>query len=328
VRPEPQRSRFLVPALILLLLAQSALIGWWFSGRQVSLAPAVSQSGGLTVTSEPAGAAVSVDGAAHGTTPVTLKLSAGPHEVAVGEGSARWTQTLTVKGGADASVHIVQTGTAAAALGVPDLGTLEITTEPPGLAVSVDGTPRGASPVSVTDLSPGTHEVAVTRGASLVRRIVAVEAGVPTAVLISTQAEGIASGWLTVAAPVTVQIFENGVLIGNSDAARLLLPVGRHELEFANDTFAYRVRRTVQITARQAAALSLEPVTGTLSVNAQPWAEVWIDGRRIGETPIGNLALPIGNHDLLVRHPQLGERRQTVAVGASGPSRVGIDLRQ
>jgi serine/threonine-protein kinase len=69
-------------------------------------------------------------------------------------------------------------------------------------------------------------------------------------------------------------------------------------------------------------------MTGTLSVNAQPWAEVWVDGQRIGETPIGNLSLPIGHHELVVRHPQLGERRQTVAVGANGPSRIGIDLRR
>ena len=34
-----------------------------------------------------------------------------------------------------------------------------------------------------------------------------------------------------------------------------------------------------------------------------------------------------GNHDVVVRHPQLGERRRTVAVGASGPTRVGIDMR-
>jgi PEGA domain len=327
-QPDRDRSRLLIPALILLVLAQSILIGWWWiAGRPLSAAQPVGESAAVTVTSEPAGAAVSVDGVAQGATPVTLELSAGPHQVTVGEGSAGWTETLAVKAGVESSVHVARPRTAAAP-DVPDVGTLEITTEPPGLQVTVDGTPRGASPVSVTDLSPGSHEVAVARGSSFVRRVVAVEAGVPTAVLISTQAEGIASGWLTVSGPVPVQIFENGALIGTSDAARLLLPVGRHKLEFTNDTFGYRVRQTVQITARQAATLSLEPVTGTLSVNAQPWAEVWVDGRRIGETPIGNLSLPIGNHELTVRHPQLGERRQTVAVGANGPSRVGIDLRQ
>jgi hypothetical protein len=329
VDSDRERSRYLIPALLLLVLAQSLLIGWWWiAGRPLSPTQPAGQSAAMTVTSEPAGAAVSVDGATRGTTPLTLELSAGPHQLTVGEGGARWTETLAVKPGVESSVHVVGPRTAVAATAVPDVGTLEITTEPPGLQVTVDGTPRGASPISVTDLSPGTHEVAVTRGSSLVRRTVAVEAGVPTAVLISTQAEGIASGWLTVRGPVPVQIFENGALIGTSDTARLLLPVGRHDLEFVNETFGYRVRQTVQITARQAAALALEPMTGTLSVNAQPWAEVWVDGQRIGETPIGNLSLPIGHHELVVRHPQLGERRQTVAVGANGPSRIGIDLRR
>jgi hypothetical protein len=80
--------------------------------------------------------------------------------------------------------------------------------------------------------------------------------------------------------------------------------------------------------AGQSATLALEPANGTLSVNAQPWGEVWLDGRRIGETPIGNLPIPIGTHELVVRHPQFGERRRTVSVGVNTPARVGIDLRQ
>jgi len=88
------------------------------------------------------------------------------------------------------------------------------------------------------------------------------------------------------------------------------------------------VQRTVQVTAGQGGTVSLEGATGTLSVNAQPWGEVFIDGRRIGETPIGNLSLPIGSHEVIVRHPQLGERRRTVAVGVRTPARVGFDLRQ
>jgi PEGA domain len=320
-------SRFAIASLALLALVQMGLIGWWYvSGGQW---PAATTTGTLSITSDPPGGTVTIDGDARGVTPVTLTLAGGAHELRVSLGGpADWSRSIEVTAGSALDVYVVQALPPASASAGADSGTLEITTEPAGLAVSVDDKPAGISPVSVTGLDPGAHEVAVTRGTSIVRRTVSVEAGVPTAVLISTAASGIPSGWVTVSGPVPVQILEGGTLLGSSDTPRLLLTVGRHDLEFVNGTFGYRTTRTVQVTAGQATSVALDPASGTLSVNAQPWGEVWIDGQRIGETPIGNLPLPIGNHELLIRHPQLGERRRTVAVSANTPARVGIDLRQ
>ena len=66
----------------------------------------------------------------------------------------------------------------------------------------------------------------------------------------------------------------------------------------------------------------MEPVNGQLSVNATPWAEVFLDGDRIGETPIANYTTSIGRHDIVFRHPQFGEQRKTVVVMAASPTRV------
>jgi hypothetical protein len=63
-----------------------------------------------------------------------------------------------------------------------------------------------------------------------------------------------------------------------------------------------------------------------LSLNALPWAEVFVDGERIGETPIGNLVRPIGRHEVIFRHPQLGERHESVVVAAGRTTRLGVDL--
>jgi hypothetical protein len=41
---------------------------------------------------------------------------------------------------------------------------------------------------------------------------------------------------------------------------------------------------------------------------------------------VATQSLPIGPHELILRHPQLGERRQTVIVPANGPLRVMVDL--
>jgi hypothetical protein len=65
-----------------------------------------------------------------------------------------------------------------------------------------------------------------------------------------------------------------------------------------------------------------------VNLNAAPWAEVWIDGKRVGETPIGNLSLPIGPHEVVFKNPDLGERRQAIQVTTGTPVRLSIDMRK
>ena len=121
---------------------------------------------------------------------------------------------------------------------------------------------------------------------------------------------------------------EKGALLGTTEMPRILVPAGAHALELVNAGLDYRVTRNVTIAGGQTAAFTIIPPRGTLSVNATPWAEVWIDGQRAGETPIGNYSIPIGTHELLFRHPELGEQRKTVTIGAQGPVRVGVDMKK
>jgi serine/threonine-protein kinase len=73
--------------------------------------------------------------------------------------------------------------------------------------------------------------------------------------------------------------------------------------------------------------MRLEWPRGTMAINANPWAEVLVDGNRVGETPIGSVTVPIGSHEIVFRHPELGERRMSVTVTARETLKVGIDLR-
>jgi hypothetical protein len=309
-----------------LAVLQSALIAWWVvtGSAPWSSAPA---SAPVTITSDPAGATVSLDGAERGVTPLTTDVAAGAHMLQVGSGDTGRTQPLDVRGGVAATVHIVLPA-APAEPALPTTGGLQVTTEPPGAAVVIDGQSRGVAPLIADGLAPGPHEVVVSRAGVMVRRSVGVDAGTTTSLIISMSGGGIASGWLTIASPAPAQIFERGTLLGSTDTPRILLPVGAHELDVVNEALGYRERRSVQIVNGRTATIQLAAVNGVVSVNAQPWAEVFIDGRRVGETPMGNLSVPIGNHQLVLRHPQLGERRQTIAVGVNAPLRVGVDLRK
>lgn len=107
-----------------------------------------------------------------------------------------------------------------------------------------------------------------------------------------------------------------------------MVAAGRHDLEIVNEALGYRVTRTVQVAAGETASIKLEWPKGSIAFNAQPWAEVWLDGERLGETPIGNVQVPIGPHRVVFRHPELGEQIHNVAVTLTAPARISADMRK
>ena len=314
---------FATVAIGVLVVSVGAVFG---ARRYFSAAAAPAPTGQLSISSTPSGAAVVVDGASKGLTPVVLTLTPGAHLVELrGAGEPR-TLPITMTAGAQMSQYVELPGGVA-----PKLGQLQVRTEPAGAQVNVDGVARGRSPVLVGDLAPGQHNVIVESELGTVRQTVAVEAGSTAALVVPLGVpEGGApvSGWISVAAPVDLQIFENKRLLGTSQSDRIMVAAGRHDIEIVNEPLGYRVVRTIQVAPGKVAPIKLEWPNGTVALNAVPWAEVWIDGNKVGETPIGNLSLPIGPHEVVFRHPDLGEQRHVTTVSATTPARLSVDLRR
>ena len=195
--------------------------------------------------------------------------------------------------------------------------------------MTVDGKYVGRSPVSVADLTAGTHTVVMQHDVGTLTERVLIESGRTASLVVAmgSTPKSAAAGWIRLDVPADVQVFENGRRIGSSDLERIMLPVGRHDLEFVNEALGYRAQRAVQVTPGQVSSVRLEWPRGSMAINATPWAEVLVDGARVGETPIGNIAVPIGIHEVIFRHPELGERRRTVTVTTGEPIKVGVDLR-
>jgi hypothetical protein len=279
--------------------------------------------GTLSVQTNPAGVPVFVDGVAQGNTPARLSLNPGAHILELrGRGVPR-VIPITITSGAEASQYLELPET-------PSTGSLLVQSEPAGAHVAIDGTDRGTAPVSVADLAPGEHEIVLQAdGATAVRQKVNIQAGVTASILapVATVSAGPVSGWISIKAPVTIELRENGRQIGTSDTDRIMMAAGRHDVELVNQTLGYHVTRTVQVPPGKVAPLAVDLPQGTININASPWAEVFIDGRRVGETPIGNLTLTIGPHDVLFRHPQLGEKHQAVSVTLNTPVRLSVDMK-
>jgi hypothetical protein len=290
----------------------------------VSPAPVVSD-GTLIMTSNPAGAKLFVDGVEKGVTPLTVQLKPGAHSLELrGDGPPRL-MPITMTAGAQISQYIEIPKVAANA------GQLQVRTEPAGARVSVDGVLRGTSPVTVPDLTPGEHAVSLESASGSVKQVVAIEAGITASLMVplSGGTEGVpVSGWIAVTAPADVQVFENKRLIGTSQSDRLMVSAGRHDLEIVNETLGYRTTRTLQVSPGKVTPIKIDFPKGTIALNAVPWAEVWVDGEKVGDTPIGNLSLTLGAHEIVFRHPELGEQRHAATVTLNSPARLSVDLRK
>jgi hypothetical protein len=129
------------------------------------------------------------------------------------------------------------------------------------------------------------------------------------------------NGTLRVDSPIDVDISSGSRRLGSSRGS-IALSAGTHELTFTNAALGVQLTQTVHIEPGRQTSLSVEAPRGTLNANAQPWAQVSIDGQPIGETPLANIAVDAGEHIVLFRHPQLGERRQQVTVRAGTLTRV------
>ena len=286
---------------------------------------AAAPQGNAFIDSRPPGAAVFIDGIAHGTTPLKVALGAGEHTLELKLEAVSRSLPLNVEAGTTMAHYIELASTPAPAVST---GRLDVASDPPGAQVSVDGAAKGRTPLNLADVQPGDHTVAITNGTSTVNRKVSVTAGNTATVFASLVPPNAAAGWVTFKSPVDLQIFEGKNLVGSTAADRLMLPTGQHELELVNTELEFRRTMTVQVNAGSTATAPVELPNGTLSINALPWAEVTIAGKPVGTTPLGNLSVPIGSHEIVFRHPQLGERKRTVKVTATTPVRVGVDFNQ
>jgi PEGA domain len=316
------QSRLLAFALAaLVLLSGGVLVGRRFFVTSAASVP----TGSLTINSNPAGAPVSIDGQSRGVTPVTVVLNTGTHVVELrGAGEPR-TIPVTIAAGAEVSQYIELPKE------TTQFGQLQVRTEPAGAQVSIDGVAQGPAPLTIPNLTPGSHAVSLESSAGSVKQtMVVIEAGVTASLVVplGAPAGALISGWISVTAPVAMQLYEDGRLLGNTETERIMVSAGKHEIEITNTPLAYRAVRAVQVVPGKVTPISIQLPKQKLAVNAIPWAEVWIDGQKIGDTPLGDVSVLVGPHEVVFRHPELGEQKHAITVTAALPARLSVDLRK
>jgi len=288
----------------------------WFSPSALL----AGKRGTLSIESRPTAVPVVIDGEARGATPLTVTLSPGPHVMELTAGASTRVIPIAIEAGLRHAQYIeLPSHTLTGALQVRG---------PAGLRVLVDGELRGTTPVTISDLAAGEHDLLFDGPHGQTRQKVTIQAGATSAITPGGEATLLGSGWASFDVPYEMQVFENGQLLGTTAGDRLTLTAGRHALEIVSETLAFRVTRTVTVNAGEVTRVPVQLPTGLVTVTSDPVAEVWLEGQKIGSTPLERFPLPIGPHELVLKHPELGERHEVLSVTAGTPVTLNVLLRR
>ncbi|MBE2253714.1 MAG: PEGA domain-containing protein, partial [Myxococcus sp.] len=262
-------------------------------GRQVLEWPA-----SLRVETTPPGALVTLDGKEAGLTPVTAPLPTGRHEVTVAlAGFAREARTVSLAAGEERVERLELRS-------LPGLA--QVSSEPPGAQLEVDGKPVGTTPWSGV-LPPGPHRARATLERFLpLDQPFTVSRGEPVTVALAFKADPRFQPALlhVETTPPGASISVDGSIVGVTPWEGEV-PRGEHDVELTLAGHVTEQRRVnalgrepyqLKVKLKPVPVVKEQPVV--LSVTSQPaGAALQLDGKGVGKTPWSSKVMP-GSHEV------------------------------
>ena len=118
---------------------------------------------------------------------------------------------------------------------------------------------------------------------------------------------------------------ENGKALGTSEDQIILSPGQPHAAAGQQGPRLRRRLKRSRSSPARSTKLALDP-RGRANINAAPWAEVFIDGEKAGETPLANVAIRLGIREIVFKNPQFPERKVTTTITGNAPATISVDF--
>src|SRR5688572_29387652 len=198
-------------------------------------------------------------------------------------------------------------------------GELRIESTPDGARVTLDGKEAGFTPLTLNSVPAGRHLLVLEGENGTVRRTVRVQAGERTIARYE-----ITGGFIAVTSTFPVEVYENNKRVGLSTEGHISMAPGRHKVTLVNGRYNYRAEVELAVKDREGTTQTVEIPNGVLIVNTAGGAEIFVDGERKRSAPLAPFTVPVGAREVLVRHVDLGERRQSIDVGPGKPVELSI----
>ena len=211
----------------------------------------------------------------------------------------------------------------------PAYGQLQITSEPSGAQVYIDGDykPAGTTPFTTERLPKGSHTLQFKLGSykPLTEKVVISGDG-----SVQTKAVALAPNFaeVSVSVPGEAEIFINEESKGTGKWSGRL-NTGMYTIE-ARKVSHYPTKRTVEVKAGENQQIVLQspvPRYGSININTQPiGATVSVDGRVLGESPNIFKDVLIGTHTLAVSKEGYATKTSTITVEEGKITPVDLQL--
>lgn len=220
----------------------------------------------------------------------------------------------------------------------PTTTRVHIESAAPGDSVVIDGKTVGVTPLDVPlDSADAVVQIVPRAGRAEGTAPAAADRAPDAATLAATakaafeaiQQPDVATGRIAgirVVAPIPLEVMDGKEYLGSTARGPIYTTPGIHDLDFVNNTVGFRATQRVQAVSGSMSPVQVTPPQGTVNVTTQPPAQVWVDGRFVGNSPVANLSLTLGEHEFVLRHPTLGERRHKAVVLNRQTTRVSVSF--
>jgi hypothetical protein len=145
--------------------------------------------------------------------------------------------------------------------------------------------------------------------------------------MIPAEPAALVAGDITIVVEPWARIEIDGVAVGETPLGKLTLAPGAHRITLVNDHIVGHIQDDIFIEPGESLVkrYSFGDV-GYLRLVATPWANVSVDGRVVGQTPLGSIAVPAGAHSVHFIHPELGETTREIDVVSGQTTLVRVQL--
>ncbi|MBI3924754.1 MAG: serine/threonine protein kinase [Armatimonadetes bacterium] len=274
----------------------------------------------LHVTPEPV--AVWVDGSmlAEARNGERLNVDSGKRTVELRkEGYSQRSESLEIPEGGEAALT--------AELTSATRGYLQVSSEPSGAQVALDGQPQGLSPVRLKELEPGEHVVTLSKPGfethqEKVQVVAAKEAPVNAKLKPSVGALRIRSQ------PGGATVLLDGEKKGTTPLELQALEPGAHKLTLVRTGYLqYREDAAVEAGRTAEIQVSLKPAVGTLVITSDPaGAQVVVNGTSRGTTPLTLQNLPPRKYSLVLERSGYFAASKTLELQAGKTRNLAFHL--
>ncbi len=109
-------------------------------------------------------------------------------------------------------------------------------------------------------------------------------------------------------------VYIDGKKIGYTPIRPQSLPVGKHRVQVKAANFQDADQRVIVKEGENHFVIEMKSAYGYLSINSKPWGNIYLDGKKIGTTPLSKKKIMAGKYTLELRNPKCEPYTEEIVV--------------